>query len=66
MPNRKLWNKRAALGLGAALKTALGAMMSGVLPDVQCVSSCMSAYRRHLSPACRAFYGDHRKKVRRR
>ena len=36
------------------------------VPDVQRVSSCMSAYRRYLSPACRAFYGDHRKKVRRR
>src|SRR5215831_2789788 len=30
MLNRKLWNRRAALGLDAVLKTALGAMMSGV------------------------------------
>ena len=36
------------------------------IPDVQRVSACMSAYRRYLSPACRAFYGGHRKKVRRR
>ena len=36
------------------------------IPDVQRVSTCMSAYRRYLSPACRAFYGGHRKKVRRR
>src|SRR5262245_32280527 len=27
------------------------------IPDVQRVSACMSAYRRYLSPACRAFYG---------
>ena len=36
------------------------------VPDVQRVSSCLSAYRRYLSPACRAFYDGHRKKVRRR
>ena len=36
------------------------------VPDVQRVSSCMSAYRRYLSPACRAFYDGHRKKVRHR
>jgi hypothetical protein len=37
------------------------------IPDVQRVSGCMSAYRRYLSPACRAvFYGGQRKKVGRR
>jgi hypothetical protein len=37
------------------------------IPDAQRVSDCMSAYRRYLSPACRAvFYGGQRKKVRRR
>jgi len=37
------------------------------IPDVQRVSACMSAYRRYLSPACRAvLYGGQRKKVRRR
>jgi len=36
------------------------------VPDVQHVSSGMSAYRRYLSPTCCAFYGGHRKKVRRR
>ena len=36
------------------------------VPDVQRVSSCLSAYRRYLSPACRAFYDGHRKKVRHR
>ena len=36
------------------------------IPDVQRVSTCMSAYRRYLSPACRAFYDGHRKKVRHR
>jgi len=36
------------------------------IPDVQRISVCMSAYRRYLSPACRTFYGGHRKKVRRR
>jgi len=36
------------------------------IPDVQRVSTCMSAYRRYLSPVCCAFYGGHRKKVRRR
>jgi hypothetical protein len=30
-------------------------------------SACMSAYRRYLSPACRAvFYGGQKKKMRRR
>jgi hypothetical protein len=28
--NRKLWNKRAVLGLGALWKTPLGAVISGV------------------------------------
>jgi hypothetical protein len=37
------------------------------IPDVQRVSVCMSAYRRYLSPACRAvFYDSQRKKLRRR
>jgi hypothetical protein len=37
------------------------------IPDVQRVSACMSAYRRYLSPACRAvFYGGQKKKMRRR
>ena len=36
------------------------------IPDVQRVSACMSAYRRYLSPACRAlFQGGAKKKVRR-
>jgi hypothetical protein len=36
------------------------------VPDVQRVSSCMSHYRRYLSPACRAvFQGGAKKKVRR-
>jgi hypothetical protein len=36
------------------------------VPDVQRVSACMSHYRRHLSPACRAvFYGGQRKMRRR-
>ena len=36
------------------------------VPDVQRVSSCLSAYRRYLSPACRAvFYRGQRKKLRR-
>jgi hypothetical protein len=36
------------------------------VPDVQRVSACMSHYRRHLSPACRAvFQGGAKKKVRR-
>src|SRR5215467_15662364 len=37
------------------------------IPDVQRVSACMSAYRRYLSPTCRAvLYGGQRKKLRRR
>ena len=37
------------------------------VPDIQRVSACMSAYRRYLSPACRAvYYGGQKKKVRRR
>jgi hypothetical protein len=36
------------------------------VPDVQRVSACMSAYRRYLSPACRAvFQGGAKKKARR-
>jgi hypothetical protein len=42
-------------------------LCSQYVPDVQRVSSCMSHYRRYLSPACRAvFYGGQRKKLRRR
>jgi hypothetical protein len=37
------------------------------IPGVRRVSACMSAYRRYLSPACRAvFYGGQKKKMRRR
>jgi hypothetical protein len=36
------------------------------IPDVQRVSACMSAYRRYLSPACRAVLYGGQKKVRRR
>jgi hypothetical protein len=49
------------------LRTGCDAPLQSVHPDVQRVSGCMSAYRRYLSPACRAvFYGGQRKKVRRR
>src|SRR5262249_6450365 len=36
------------------------------IPDVQRVSACMPPHRRNSTPACRALYGGHRKKVRRR
>jgi hypothetical protein len=49
------------------LRTGCHAALQPVHPRRSRVSACMSAYRRYLSPACRAvFYGGQKKKMRRR